>query len=118
MSSDITRHLHGVAQRRLILADYLRRTGDSSYLGLVWTNAPSSGFALCASLPSRRCRQKIRVMPSQHEISFRLREGMSDEVVIKGRAREGKTGAPIELQSVSYKVDFKGFENTVENPGA
>jgi hypothetical protein len=43
---------------------------------------------------------------------------MSDEVVIKGRAREGKTGAPIELQSVSYKVDFKGFENTVENPGA
>jgi hypothetical protein len=44
MSSDITRHLHGVAQGRLILAVYLRRAGDSSCLGLVWTNAPVVGF--------------------------------------------------------------------------
>ncbi len=84
---------------------------------LIWTNAPMSSFALTASSPSRSCRQKIRVVPSQQEITFRLREGMTDEVVITGRARDAKTGAPVKIQSVSYKTDFKGFELSEETRG-
>jgi hypothetical protein len=95
------------------LLDFAGETGLDGIL--VWTNAPVSSFGLVASSASGRFQQKIRVVPGQQEATFRLREGMSQEVIINGHVRDAKTGAPVGLESVSYQTGpFDGFKDDGE----
>lgn len=95
--------------------DFAAETDANGWL--VWTNAPASSFPLVASALSINCRQKIRVAPTQQYVTFALREGMAEEVIITGRARDAKSGSPVKLQSVNYKTDFNAFEPAEETPG-
>ncbi len=88
---------------------------------LVWTNAPLASFALVASSASPKCRQKIRLTPEEREITFRLRDGMNDAVIVTGQVRDATTGGKVELESVNYRAagGFNGFEfaGETENDG-
>src|SRR5581483_835433 len=94
-------------------AQMLDFSGQTDASGaLIWTNAPISSFALVATSASPRCRQKIRVTPSEREITFKLRKGMNEEVIVTGQVRDAKSGQALELESASYRAagGFKGFE--------
>ena len=101
------------------MLDFVGETDQNGILA--WTNAPLSSFALVASSASPRCQQKIRLTPEEREITFRLREGMNDAVIVTGQVRDAKTGGNVELESVSYRAagSFNGFEfaGETENEG-
>ena len=86
---------------------------------LVWTNAPNSSFDLAAVLPGSGLRQRIVVVRDQHEVTFHLRAGMDHEIIVTGRARDAKTGAPVKLTSVTYQTaDGEGFPWAAETADA
>lgn len=103
-------------------AQMLDFSGQTDASGaLIWTNAPVSSFALVATSTSPRCRQKIRVTPSEREITFNLRKGMNEEVIVTGQVRDAKSGQVLELESAHYRAagGFKGFEfaGDIKNDG-
>ena len=86
---------------------------------LIWTNAPVSAFVLGASVPKVELRQLIYLLPDQREATFHLRAGMSEEIIVNGRARDARTGAPVELELVRYQTgDREGFKWDAEVSGS
>lgn len=80
-------------------------SGETDQNGiLVWSNAPLSSFALRASSATPRCQHKIRVGPNDREITFKLRNGMSEEVVVTANVRDAKTGRNLKIESARYRV--------------
>jgi beta-lactamase regulating signal transducer with metallopeptidase domain/peroxiredoxin len=99
------------------LLDFSGVTDDHGVL--VWTNAPGSSFDLAAVLPGSGMRQRIGVARNQHAVTFHLRAGMDHEIIVTGRARDAKTGAPIKLASVAFQTaDREGFPWAAETSDA
>lgn len=74
-----------------------------------WTNAPASYFAISATLPPK-LRQKIRVTPEARTVTFKLREGVEQEIIVTGRVNDASTRSPVKLDSVNYQSsDREGF---------
>ena len=82
---------------------------------VVWTNAPHSSFSLTANSSTSNSvgqvavdHQTIRVSPAQREVVFRLRPGVDEEVLVRVKARDAITGAPVVVTGVELKHD--GFD--------
>ena len=87
----------------------------------IWSNAPHSSFALTACSPKAPAfsnygfNQMIKVKPEQTEVTFRLREGMEKGLVVHGKARDAKTGAPVVVKAVDFQnADREGFSRLEE----
>jgi protocatechuate 3,4-dioxygenase beta subunit len=90
----------------------------------VWTNAPRNAFTLRASRPEAtgsgaRVEQMIKVAPDQGQVTFRLRAGMEKELIVRGKARDAKTGQPVVMKSVDFQnADRDGFSRFAELNGS
>jgi beta-lactamase regulating signal transducer with metallopeptidase domain len=88
---------------------------SDAYGNLVWSNAPVSDFSLGALAPTSALRQQIRVTPENRDITFHLRVGMDKGIVVNGKVRDAKTGAPIKLESVQFQTaERNGFKGKAE----
>ncbi|HXJ60076.1 MAG TPA: M56 family metallopeptidase [Verrucomicrobiae bacterium] len=76
----------------------------------IWSNAPVAPFALVAigKLPFH---EKMLITSEQRDVTFKLREGMDQEIIINGRVKNARTKAGVKLESVQYQTgDHEGFQ--------
>ena len=72
---------------------------------------PFQPFRSLRLSPTSALRQRIHLTPKQREVTFHLREGMDKEIIVNGRVKDAKTGAPVKLESVKYQTaDREGFK--------
>ncbi len=76
----------------------------------IWTNAPLSPMTLAATAPGLHLRQQVQIRAGQRVVTFKLRAGMDQEILVTGKAKDAKIGRPVKLAFAAFQTgDREGF---------
>jgi hypothetical protein len=87
----------------------------------VWTNAPLSSIPLIAN-PSKSKSAGysgallIRTTAEQRQVTFRCRDGMDKELIVRVKASDATVGSPVTVKKVSFQTGDQNGLKTLAEP--